>query len=447
MGSQTTVLDGGAVDEKQQTAEAPQWSTGLRIGFRLCFIYFTLFCLTNQILGGLIFSASSDFPDPSTRWPMRQIVIWTAKHVFRVKTDLVYSGSGSGDKTFDYVLSFCLLVIAVVGTLIWSALDRRRKNYMTMHKWFRVFIRFCLAGQMLGYGLVKAIPLQMSFPYLTTLMEPFGNFSPMGVLWSSIGASQAYEIFAGCAESLGGLLLVFPRTATLGALICLADMTQVFMLNMTYDVPVKLFSFHLILLSVFLLAPDLKRLANFFLLNRTTGPSTQPPLFRSRLAVRIALGAQIAMGLWIVGSNLYGSYRAWHEYGGAREKSALYGIWNVETYAVDGQERLPLLTDKERWRRVYFDFPSFASFQHMDESFGGFGTSIDAKASTITFTKGSDKNWKSSFAYQRPAADQLALDGEMDGHKIHMQLRSVDLGKMRLMAPRFHWIQEYPYNR
>lgn len=27
---------------------------------------------------------------------------------------------------------------------------------------------------------------------------------------------------------------------TLGALVCLADLVQVFMLNMTYDVPVKL---------------------------------------------------------------------------------------------------------------------------------------------------------------------------------------------------------------
>jgi hypothetical protein len=51
------------------------------------------------------------------------------------------------------------------------------------------------------------------------------------------------------------LLLIVPRTATLGALISLADMIQVDTLNMTYDVPVKLFAFHLILLSCFL-APD-----------------------------------------------------------------------------------------------------------------------------------------------------------------------------------------------
>ncbi len=129
----------------------------------------------------------------------------------------------------------------------------------------------------------------MPFPRLYTLMEPFGNMSPMGVLWASIGASPAYEIFAGCAEMLGGILLIVPRTTMLGALICLADMTQVFMLNMTYDVPVKLFSFHLILMSLFLLAPDVKRLLDMFFFNRPVQPSTQFPLFATPRANRIAV--------------------------------------------------------------------------------------------------------------------------------------------------------------
>jgi hypothetical protein len=291
------------------------------------------------------------------------------------------------------------------------------------------------------------VPLQMPFPYLTTLVKHYGTFSPMGVLWSSIGASQAYEIFAGCAESLGGLLLIFPRTVLLGALVCLADMTQVFMLNMTYDVPVKLFSFHLILLSVFLLAPDLPRLVNLFFLNRPAGPSTEQRLFRSPRASRIALAAQIALGLWIVGSNAYGSAKAWHEYGAGRERSALYGIWDVSLCAIDGQERAALLTDKERWRRVFFDFPDSASYQHMDESFGGFAVAIDSKNATIALTKPSDKNWKASLAYRRPADDKLVLDGQLDGHSMHMELQREDLAKFEMMKRRFHWVQEYPYNR
>jgi len=386
-------------------------------------------------------------PDPSSLWPMRQIVFWTAAHIFHAHLPLVYTGSGSGDKTFDWVLAFCLLVFSAVATCIWSVLDRKRENYVALYKWFRVFIRFALASQLVGYGIAKVVPLQMPFPFLTRLLEPFGNFSPMGVLWSSVGASPSYETFAGCAEMLGGILLILPWTTTLGALVCVADMTHVFMLNMTYDVPVKLFSFHLLLMALFLLAPDCYRLLDFFFRNRAVEPSTQPQLFKTRRANRIAIAVQLLFGLWLVGTSAYGAYDDWHAYGGGRPKPALYGIWNVDELSIDGQLRSPLLTDYDRWHRVVFDFPERVSFQRMDDTFASYGAKMNISDKTLALTKSSDKNWKAAFTFQRPASDRLILDGEMDGHKIHMQLLLVDRSKFLLVNHSFHWIQEYPVNR
>ena len=265
----------------QEPAPLPveYWSLGLRMAFRFCVTYFTLFGLSNQILGGLFVIPKLNIPELSAFWPLRHITFWTAAHVFRIKHDLVYTGSGSGDKTFDWMLAFCLLVIAAAITCVWSILDRRRENYVTFHKWFRLALRFMLASEMFLYGLAKAIPLQMPFPYLTRLLEPYGNFSPMAVLWSSVGASHSYEIFTGCAETLGGILLLMPRTTTLGALVCLADMIQVFTLNMTYDVPVKLFSFHLLLFSLFLLAPDIRNYSTSSLLIESLLPLGKRPYF------------------------------------------------------------------------------------------------------------------------------------------------------------------------
>jgi hypothetical protein len=431
----------------EQEAQAPRWSHATCIGFRFCFVYFGLYCLTTQILGSLVTNPEVDVPDPSTLWPMRQIIFWTAAHIFRVAHPLVYSSSGSGDKTFDWVAAFCLLVFAILATFIWSGLDRRRENYATLYKWFRVCIRFALASQMFAYGLAKAVPVQMPFPYLTTLLEPYGNFSPMGVLWSSVGASPVYEIFAGSAEMLAGVLLIFPRTTTLGALVCLIDSAYIFTLNMTYDVPVKLFAFHMILMSLFLLAPEFSRLVDFFLRNRLVEPSTQPPIFRTRRANRIALAVQIVIGIWLIGINAYGSWSGWHTYGAGRPKSALYGIWNVEELSIDGQTRSPLLTDNDRWRRIVFDFPERTAFERMDETFARYGATIDINNQTLALTKGDDKSWKADFHFQRAAQDQLTLDGKMDGHTVHMQLRLVDRNKFLLVNRGFHWIQEYPYNR
>jgi hypothetical protein len=382
---------------------------------------------------------------PRVSTVMNPLVAWTGTHVFHVTANPVVSGSG--DKMYDWVQAFCLLVIALGGTLVWSILDRRRTRYDRAYRWFRVFLRFALGSTMIGYGFAKAFPLQMGAPSLTRLLEPYGNFSPMGVLWSSIGASFPYEEFVGLVEAAGGMLLFVPRTQLAGGLVAFGAMFEVFMLNMTYDVPVKLFSFHLILMGLVLLAPDLSRFRDFLFKNCPVGPSTVPKLFRTRRANRIAAVAQIALGLWMIGTHVQSGWETWKKFGGGRPKSPLYGVWNVDQMSVDGQIRSPLLNDYGRWRRVIFDVPTAMAFQRMDDSLAGYGTTISSNDNSIAMTKGSDKNWKADLHFQRPAQDQLTLDGEMDGHKIHMQLQLIDRNKFLLVNRGFHWVQEFPFNR
>jgi hypothetical protein len=216
---------------------------------------------------------------------------------------------------------------------------------------------------------------------------------------------------------------------------------------MSYDVPVKLFSFHLILMGLVLLAPDLSRFRDFLFKNCPVGPSTVPKLFRTRRANRIAAVAQIALGLWMIGTHVQSGWETWKKFGGGRPKSPLYGVWNVDQMSVDGQIRSPLLNDYGRWRRVIFDVPTAMAFQRMDDSLAGYGTTISSNDNSIAMTKGSDKNWKADLHFQRPAQDQLTLDGEMDGHKIHMQLQLIDRNKFLLVNRGFHWVQEFPFNR
>ena len=433
----------------QPQPSIPKWSLAARIGFRFCLLYLGLYCLATQIITSLLSSTQgADLPDPSTLWPLRPIVFWTAARIFHVSAPLSLAGnSGSGDCMFGWILAFCLLAIAGLATALWSVLDRSRPDYTALHNWFWLFVRFALAGQMINYGMAKVIPLQMPYPFLTRLLQPFGTFSPMGVLWSSIGAAPAYEIFAGCAEVVGGLFLVFPRTATFGALVCLADMIQVFMLNMTYDVPVKLFAFHLILLACFLLAPELPRLASVLFLNRATAPPPPAQLFRSVRANRIALSAQIALGLWLLGMNAYGVWGFWSMFGGARTPSPLYGIWDVSSMSIDEQPHPPLLTDSARWRRAIFDFPGQMAFQRMDDSFAYYPASINLTGKTLALTKPGDKHWTANFTFQRPAREQLILDGRMDNHQLHLELQLIDRNHFLLVRRGFHWIQEFPFNR
>ena len=409
-------------------SENDRWGAGRRAAFRFAVLYFGLYCLTTQILGGLFPIPKINIPDLAALAPVRPTVQWTAAHIFGVKTQLVFRGSGSGDKTFDWVLAFCTLIASALGAAVWTALDRGRAHYARAYRWFHLGMRFALGSEMLLYGFAKLVPLQMPFPFLSRLVEPYGNFSPMGVLWSAVGASPVYEIFTGSAETLAGVLLFFPRTAIPGALLSLANSTYIFTLNMTYDVPVKLFAFHLIVMSVVLLGPELRRLARFLLGGAVA---------EARLPVwgRRAVALQAVYGLLLVAVYAWGDYRSWHQYGGGAPKSELYGIWNIEPPGVEG------------WRRVIFDRPGFVTLQKMDDLFTGYGARIDAASGMIGLTKGSDKNWKAEWKFQRAGADGLKIDGQMDGRPVHMDLKRLDRSKLLLVSRGFHWIQEYPFNR
>jgi uncharacterized membrane protein YphA (DoxX/SURF4 family) len=371
---------------------------------------------------------------------------WIATHLFHYNHPLVYM-SGSGDKAFDWVTVFFLLTLAIAATCVWSILDRRRAHYEGLYKWFRVFLRFAVAGQMIGYGVVKIFPMQMPFPPLAKLLERFGDFSPMGILWYSVGASPAYERFVGSAEIVAGVLLIVPATSMLGALICLVDMIQVLALNMTYDVPVKLFSLHLVLMAMFLLLPERLRLVRMCLLDCAVGPSTAQKLYNGRRANRIATAVQVVFGLLLVAGNLYSVQKWWRMYGGGAPKSPLYGIWNVDEMAVDGVVRLPLVTDWGRWRRVIFDDPQTTIFQRMDDAFAGFGTSLDQKGATVMVNLKGSPRWQGQLAVQRHGPDAMTLDGHMGQHAVHMRLSLMDRKKFLLVSRGFHWVQDYPFNR
>ena len=437
-----------AVAQHTLEATSPRWRPGTRIAFRFCFLYFGLYVILTQMLTSLLLATTNDSGafEVDVTPPAKAIVVWLAAHVFRVGHPIVTVETGSGDRIYDWIVFAGILALAILGTVIWSILDRKRENYAWLYAWFRVFIRFSLAATMLTYGAIKVIPLQMPFPILTRLVEPYGNFSPHSVLWASVGASPAYEIFAGCAEMFGGILLIFPRTTTFGALVCLADATQVFMLNMTYDTPVKLLALHLILIALFLLAFDAVRLANFFFLKRPTPPSREPTLFRTARANRLALIVQVLFGVWLVGANLYGSISLYNVYGPDRPKSPLYGIWDVQDFSLDGRSRPPLLTDTLRWRRIVFDFPQYMTAQGMDDSFQRYGIAIDTKTKTLVLSKSTDTNWKANFSFDQPVSGELVLDGSMDGHKIRAQLQLFDRSKFVLVSRGFHWISERNFN-
>jgi hypothetical protein len=265
----------------------------------------------------------------------------------------------------------------------------------------------------------------------------------MGALWSFMGASTAYIIFSGAAELLPGLLLLFRRTTTLGALMAFAVLLNVMVLNYCYDVPVKLYSTNLVLMALYLVSADLRRLMNVFILNRPTEPvDHSAPTFPRGWARTTALVFQILLVGYTLGNSIYFGWQTYQSTQVHPSRPPIYGLYNVERFTRNGKDVPPLATDSTRWRKVIAEMPTVITIKMMNDSMKGYPAAYydDRKLLTI-----SDGGQKFTFSYVRSGPNDLTLEGDIGNDRISVRLVKED--KFLLLNRGFHWINELPFNR
>src|SRR5215469_8017744 len=162
-----------------------EWSLPHRVLFRFLLIYFLLYSLPS------IFFQWVPFGRVVFGWYIRlwqTICPLVGSHVFHLTGRAIrYVPTGSGDTTLDYIQNMLYVVVALAAAAIWSLLDRKRKDYCQIEPWLRLMVRYTLAFTLFSYGFIKVFPLQFQPPNLLRLIEPYGEFSPMGALWSFMG--------------------------------------------------------------------------------------------------------------------------------------------------------------------------------------------------------------------------------------------------------------------
>lgn len=434
----------------------PTWTGPQRIGFRFAFVFFALYILPFPFTSLPFLAQITAINKNLTGWYnwifglygsiWDNIVPWIGKHILGLEKPITIVQSGSGDKMFDYVFLFTVVSVAAISTIIWSVLDRQRAEYNRLYHWLRVLVRYYLASMMILYGVVKVFHLQMPYPSLSQLSQAFGDRSPMGLAWSYVGYSAAFSMFTGFSEVLGGFLLFFRRTTTLGAVIVAAVMTNVVVMNFTFDIPVKLFSSLLVLMALFLIIPDIKRLLNVLYFNKPTSPRPMPQYFGKGWP---RITANTLKSLFIVSvlfANIATSIVRQYQYGDKRPKPPLYGLYIAETVVINSDTIPPLTTDTTRWHHLIVERENYAQVKLMNDSIRRYSFVVDTTNKQVTLYQGVDSLNKSTLSYEI-IENQLMLSGKFKADSVYLRFREKSINDFRLMNRKFRWVQEYPYNR
>jgi hypothetical protein len=425
--------------DQSLTAEATLWPLWKKILFRFMFVLLTIFMAPWTWLPGTDFITKYYF----------QLLDWVVDvsnaHLFHVRKVLVPM-NGSGDTSYGWAMLWLFLSISIVVTIVWSVADRSRPNYTHFNYWLCLFSRYFICFVAFGYGFIKLFAMQMPFPNLHQLATPLGDFLPMRLSWMFIGYSAPYQAFSGIMEIVAASLLLFRRTTTLGVMVAAAVFLNVVMLNLCYDIPVKMFSIQLEVICLYLLANESERIICFFILNK---PAATCSIYHyeypkrwmriTRIVLKVVfVFCFIAMPLWTDSMSYYFPEKP-------KDKTVIKdGVYDVVTYKVNNQQAA--ITDTLRWQDFIIDkgngsiYTADTAFTHKYNR-GYFGYKFDTVKHTVAFTK-KDKSVILTMNYLLPDTSTIKLSGKRGNDSLFVELKR-SKRHFQLTERQFHWLTEY----
>ncbi len=319
---------------------------------------------------------------------------------------------------------------------------RKKKSVQTFEKTVFMLVRYYLIYQMIIYGLGKVFYLQFMYPNDIALEKTLGDMSPMGLMWTFMGYSMGYTMFVGWLEFFGGLFLIFRRTTILGALITLGVMLNVFMLNMCYDVPVKLLSLHMVLMSLFLLSPVAKEVSNFFF-SRGEVLRGKMPFFDYKEATNFMLCAKIGLLAIMLIRMGYGNYTAFQS---RTQPNVFIGKHIVTDHKIIKDTTvIDSIPDYKKWISVSAIASKYLSIEYQDKDQSWYEIEMDEATSYIGLKKNVESEYQ-KLTYTSDGVDGSTINGVFYGDSISIVFNKSDKDFL-LRTRKFHWMQEYPFNR
>ena len=275
---------------------------------------------------------------------------------------------------------------------------------------------FFLSALLLKYGADKLFKAQFYLPEPNLLYTPIGKLDKDILFWSTMGTSYEYNLFMGVMEIIPGLMILFSSTRKLGLIIATGVFLNVFAINLSFDISVKLLSFILLMMSIYLVYPFLFNTKE----NEKTYASIKPKWIT---AVLLGLIFIESIGPYLLRGNfnddlssrpiMHGAYTVTHQ--NFTEGNSLFG---------------------NKIKRVFIHRDGYMIFQFENDEMADFALEIDQARQIMILTDYSDSKQKLGYRYNRNL--KMLVLQNTNGTTI-ISTKAVPWRNLPALQRQFHW--------
>jgi hypothetical protein len=268
-----------------------------------------------------------------------------------------------------------------------------------------VLVRHVLGTLFLIYATPKLMAAQFRVPE-SVYDTPLAQVSDFWLAWSFYGRSPEYQVILGLTELVIAVLLISPRTKTLGALCSLPVSINILMVDYFFGVPTGAMIVAAILLigALYLLLPEAPRL-KAILWDDQKGDSG----FRT-LAIRLAYAVVIVGIMASVLAYEHGLFPS--NYGGA---------YTIRHYTINGIEQALGSGRFGAGPMLYLEIRNHVVLNFNGQNIDGRYT-IDPATQGFAWTLNSDSRERDLKGFYQSNGDELTLIGNNGADKVEFDL-------------------------
>lgn len=353
------------------------------------------------------------------------------KHIaFSINTEIALFDFSSDSKGLYFLLSFLAIASFIFTPFLLRFFSQNQLE--KFRKYIVLIATYYFAVILMKYGFDKVFKAQFHLPEPNILYTPFGKLDKDILFWSTMGTSYSYNLFMGFAEIIPAILILFNRTRQIGLLISLGVLINVFAINLSFDISLKLLSGFLLLINLFLLIPTLKVVWNVLVLKKQSGLIESTVLINSK-STKIIPKAILIFILFF--ESLF-PYLLKGSFNDDRAKRPfLHGAYEVQVYDQNGTV---LNFSNSPVKRIFIHRDGYLIFQNQQEEMTDYKLEINQIKNTFILTDYELNKTTISYSYSK--RDRLLkLSSTKNGDTLMIKTKAINWQQLPALQKQFHW--------